>query len=88
MPRQGVALNTVRPSCTIAWTLAILVAVSTLTTGWHYLTDVLGGLVLTVIAAATARVLVPARKDGRLATAAVQISAEPSADAVAAGSGR
>ena len=85
---SALALGAVRRLRAIAWTLAILVAVSTLTTGWHYLTDVLGGLALTVIAAAAARVLVPACGDGRLATAAVQISAESSTGAVAATSGR
>ena len=85
---SALALGAVRRLRVVAWTLAILVAVSTLTTGWHYLTDVLGGLALTVIAASAARVLVPARKDSRVAAAAVQISAEPSPDAVAATSGR
>lgn len=85
---SALALASVRRLRAIAWTLAILVAISTLTTGWHYLTDVLGGLALTVIAAAAARVLVPAREGGRAATAAVHISAEPSADAVPATSGR
>lgn len=81
---SALALGAVRRLRAIAWTLAILVAVSTLTTGWHYLTDVLGGLALTVIATAAARVLVPARTDGGAAAPAVQISAEASTGAMAA----
>lgn len=85
---SALALGAVRRLRAIAWTLAILIAVSTLTTGWHYLTDVLGGLALTVIAAAAARVLVPARADAGGAPAAVQIPAEAATEAVPATSGR
>lgn len=85
---SALALGAARRLRAIAWTLAILVAVSTLTTGWHYLTDVLGGLALAVIAAAAARVMVPSRVEGTAAAAAVQISAETSSDAVAASPGR
>jgi len=46
----------------IAWTLSVLIAVSTFTTGWHYLIDVLGGLALTAIAAAAAAMILPAQK--------------------------
>jgi membrane-associated phospholipid phosphatase len=35
--------------------LAGLICVSTITTGWHYVTDVVGGLVLTILAIAAAR---------------------------------
>jgi len=35
--------------------LATLICVSTVTTGWHYLTDVLGGLAVTAVAFALAR---------------------------------
>lgn len=36
------------------WTLAALICVSTMTTGWHYAVDVLGGLAVAVVAIATA----------------------------------
>jgi membrane-associated phospholipid phosphatase len=41
------------------WILAGLITFSTLTTGWHYLTDVLGGLILAGIVIAAARTLLP-----------------------------
>jgi membrane-associated phospholipid phosphatase len=41
-----------------AWIVAALVAVSTMTTGWHYFIDVLGGFLLAAIALAAARRLV------------------------------
>ena len=85
---SALALGAVRRLRAIAWTLAVLVAVSTLTTGWHYLTDVLGGLALTVIATAAARVLVPERASRGTASAAVQIPAEASTPAVTASPGR
>jgi len=41
-----------------AWLLAALVVLSTLTTGWHYLTDVLGGLALAALTVFVSRKLV------------------------------
>ena len=58
----ALALNGVRRVRAIAWTLSVLIAVSTFTTGWHYLIDVLGGLALTAIAAAAAAMILPAQK--------------------------
>jgi membrane-associated phospholipid phosphatase len=58
----ALALNGVRRVRAIAWTLGVLIAVSTFTTGWHYLIDVLGGLALTAIAAVVAAMILPAHK--------------------------
>lgn len=41
-----------------AWTLAGLIVISTMTTGWHYFTDVLGGIALAGLAMFAARRLV------------------------------
>lgn len=41
-----------------AWILAGLIVVATMTTGWHYFTDVLGGFALAAIAVGAARGLV------------------------------
>ena len=41
------------------WLLTLLIVASTLTTGWHYLTDVLGGILLAVATVRIARRLLP-----------------------------
>lgn len=56
---SAVALNTVRRLRAVGWTLGVLILISTLTTGWHYLTDVIGGLLLTVLATVAARIILP-----------------------------
>lgn len=45
--------------------MALLVAVSTVTTGWHYVVDVLAGLVMTAVALAVARGLWSRRRKNR-----------------------
>lgn len=42
-----------------AWLVAALIVLSTVTTGWHYFTDILGGFLLAAMALAAARLLVP-----------------------------
>lgn len=56
---SAVALGSLRRLRWPAWILAMLIIISTLTTGWHYLTDVLGGLVLAAISVAAARAVLP-----------------------------
>jgi membrane-associated phospholipid phosphatase len=56
---SAVALGALRRLRWPAWILAALIILSTLTTGWHYLTDVLGGLLLAAISLAAARALLP-----------------------------
>lgn len=43
---SAVALSAIRRLRILVWSGAALMCVATVTTGWHYLTDVLGGLVL------------------------------------------
>jgi membrane-associated phospholipid phosphatase len=43
-----------------AWALAFLVALSTLTTGWHYLVDIIGGIVFAIVSLGAAKLLLPA----------------------------
>lgn len=50
-----VALWSIRPLRIPAAIVASCVVLSTLTTGWHYLVDVLGGLLLTILSSAAAR---------------------------------
>ncbi|MGA8110661.1 MAG: phosphatase PAP2 family protein [Acidobacteriaceae bacterium] len=56
---SAVALSSIRRLRIVIWILAIAMCFSTLTTGWHYLMDVFGGIGLTVIAVALARVALP-----------------------------
>jgi membrane-associated phospholipid phosphatase len=49
---SAVALGAIRRLRACVWTLAGLTCVSTITTGWHYGIDVLGGLVLAIFAIA------------------------------------
>ena len=50
-----VALWSIKPLRIPAAILATCIVLSTLTTGWHYLVDVIGGLLLTVLSIAVAR---------------------------------
>ncbi len=50
-----VALWSIKPLRIPAAILATCIVLSTLTTGWHYLVDVIGGLLLTVLSIAAAR---------------------------------
>jgi membrane-associated phospholipid phosphatase len=52
---SAVALCSVKPLRIPAILLALLISVSTLTTGWHYLTDVAGGLALSALAVLVSR---------------------------------
>ena len=45
-----------RPIRIPAAILSVLIILSTLTTGWHYFSDVLGGIVVAAISMAVARV--------------------------------
>jgi membrane-associated phospholipid phosphatase len=56
---SAVALGSIRRLRWPVWILAVLIILSTLTTGWHYLTDVLGGLALAAISLAAARAVLP-----------------------------
>lgn len=56
---SAAALGSLRKLRWPVWILAALIIISTITTGWHYLTDVLGGLVLAAISLAVARVVLP-----------------------------
>jgi PAP2 superfamily protein len=47
---SSIAICSIRVLRIPAILLAILIVISTLTTGWHYIADVIGGLTLTVIA--------------------------------------
>jgi membrane-associated phospholipid phosphatase len=50
-----VALGSIRPLRIPAAIVAGCVVLSTLTTGWHYLVDVIGGLLLAALSIAAAR---------------------------------
>jgi membrane-associated phospholipid phosphatase len=50
-----VALWSIKPLRIPAVALAVCVVLSTLTSGWHYLVDVIGGLLLAVLSIAVAR---------------------------------
>lgn len=52
---SAAAIGSVRVLRVAAWTLAALICASTITTGWHYGVDVLGGLVLAWAAMVLAR---------------------------------
>lgn len=66
---SAAALSAIRSLRWPAWILAALITVSTLTTGWHYLTDVIGGLILAAIAMAAARAVLPPETGGSAAAA-------------------
>ena len=53
----AIALSSIRRLRIWVWGLTALICVSTLTTGWHYAIDVLGGLVLAPISLLVADVL-------------------------------
>ncbi len=55
----AVALSAIRWLRIPVWALALLVGISTLTTGWHYLVDVVGGIVLAIISLYAANFLLP-----------------------------
>ena len=59
------ALSAIRWLRAPAWALSVLVGISTITTGWHYLVDVIGGIILSVISLAAARLLLP-ESDGAM----------------------
>lgn len=46
---SALALGSIRRLRTLAWVLAGLICISTITTGWHYGIDVLAGLMLTAV---------------------------------------
>lgn len=56
---SAIALNGIPRVRVLAWALAILTCISTITTGWHYGVDLLGGLAVTVAGWALARLVVP-----------------------------
>jgi membrane-associated phospholipid phosphatase len=56
----AVALSAIRWLRAPAWAMAVLVGLSTLTTGWHYLVDVIGGIVLAIVSVGAAKLLLPA----------------------------
>lgn len=81
---SAIALSSMRRLRVAAWAIAGLIIVSTLTTGWHYLTDVLGGIVLTAISVAVVRMVLPARAD---TAAALAGRADPEAAGVPVAAG-
>lgn len=64
-----VALWSIRPLRIPAVVVASSIVLSTLTTGWHYLVDVIGGLLLTILSIAAARCFtaIEERIEGRTA---------------------
>ncbi|HEX4037315.1 MAG TPA: phosphatase PAP2 family protein [Acidobacteriaceae bacterium] len=58
---SAIALSSIRRLRILIWVLAIAMCFSTLTTGWHYLVDVLGGVVLTLITVPIVGAILPAR---------------------------
>jgi membrane-associated phospholipid phosphatase len=52
---SAVALCSIKPMRIPAILVAVLITVSTLTTGWHYFADVIGGLVLAAFSVAAAK---------------------------------
>lgn len=56
---SATALSAIRQLRWPVWILAALITISTITTGWHYLTDVIGGIVLAAISIGAARALLP-----------------------------
>ncbi|HEX4066210.1 MAG TPA: phosphatase PAP2 family protein [Acidobacteriaceae bacterium] len=58
---SAVALSSIRRLRAVVWALAILMCLSTLTTGWHYLTDVAGGVALTLVTLLAVRAVLPSR---------------------------
>lgn len=54
---SAMALGSIRKLRTWVWTIAGLTCISTITTGWHYGVDVLGGLILVVISVAATNCL-------------------------------
>lgn len=67
-----VALWSIKPLRIPAAVLASCVVFATLTTGWHYLVDVVGGLLLTLLSIAAARLFTALEKrieEGRPITA-------------------
>ncbi|MGO8759814.1 MAG: phosphatase PAP2 family protein [Terracidiphilus sp.] len=57
----AVALGSIRWLRIPAWALTVLVCISTLTTGWHYLVDVAGGIVLAIVTLCAVNLLLPFR---------------------------
>ena len=55
---SAIALNGIPRARRLAWVLAILTCVSTITTGWHYGFDVLGGLAVSAAAWWVARLAI------------------------------
>lgn len=70
---SAAALSAMRRLRWPVWILAALITLSTLTTGWHYLTDVIGGLILSAISLAAARAVLPP-ETGESALAAASVS--------------
>lgn len=79
---SAIALSSMRRLRVAAWVMAGLIMISTLTTGWHYLTDVLGGMVLAAMAVAVVRVVLPAPVAAMDAVAVPAVHADPAAAGV------
>ncbi|HEX4006884.1 MAG TPA: phosphatase PAP2 family protein [Acidobacteriaceae bacterium] len=77
---SAIALSSMRRLRVAAWALALLICVSTLTTGWHYLTDVFGGILLTLVSVAAARFILTV---GVAKVAAPQLSGPQTAPSLA-----
>jgi len=75
---SAVALGSLRKLRWPVWILAALIVVSTLTTGWHYLTDVMGGLALAAITLAAASLVLPETEPAAaLLQSSIKISDHP-----------
>lgn len=68
------ALGAVRPIRTFAWVLCGVVCISTVTTGWHYGIDVIGGVLVALLAQAVAnRVCTMLDRQGKQTPAAATL---------------
>jgi membrane-associated phospholipid phosphatase len=83
---SAVAIGSLRRLRGFAFVLAALICISTLTTGWHYIADVLGGLAVSFITVGATRRLVPqtSSEEGLRTSLAWEQGSSPDTDGAAA----